>query len=265
LMVKAYVDGFGGQTPPTTTIDQLAPRLTDAGDVRTQLREMHAFLPEPLAVTEATKANAAEQESAPDAVADAQKRVDEIDTLLGQREEARTVGATSAAAPDREGEFIALALAAQKNAKAVEHLGGLARSLTEFMVEVDETRRQFDRATRRSIAIGIGILGVACVLSALSLVQDFLRNRALDESRESDELRQVAQRNLEKDVAQFREERARLVARIDKLEAENGVLAAEMAKAAEAARAVEAARLAEALKAKSKGTKAAKSAKSTAR
>jgi hypothetical protein len=281
-----------------TTIDRLAPMYTQPFDVvEAKLKEMNTLVPDPPLNWKAAKKLAGEMKPLDDAVADAQKRVEEIQTLLGRREEEwqaaqvprsptdttdvpaappiatdsgvgvvdeaprDTQGPSTRATDDHVPHMKALHKAAEANHKTAERLGTLAQILNQSAADFDESRQQSDALVRRGIAIAIAVLAAACVLTALGLIQDYFHDRTLQTWQESIRAAMTSQQELQKEIARLRDERASLVARVEQLESERNARLAEAAKQVEVAKAPEQVKVAEVAR-PAKSSKSARSSRS---
>jgi len=164
---------------------------------------------------------------------------------------------------DPRADWAALSEAAEGNRRSAAQLGAIAESLSALVSASEQGRLALETSVRRGIAIAVGVLIVSCLLSALTLAQDWMHNRAVDAWNDSLKTQLVAQQNTEKELLRLRDERASFVARIEKLEA-GTAMATEAAKGAESAKAADAARgSSEAAKISKTATKAAKSSRPT--
>jgi DNA repair exonuclease SbcCD ATPase subunit len=286
-----------------TTIDRLAPIYTQSfAEAQTKLEEMEALVPDPPLHWAAAKKLAGELKSREDAIADAQKCVEEIQNLLGRREEqwqelhvlrspVETIGAPAAmpvmtdpgvrvdetptdtqkpsarAAEDRAPDMTAFHKAAEANHKTAERLGTLAQALNQSVADLEESRQRSDALVRRGIVIAIAVLGAACVLTALGLVQDYSHQRALQTWQESARAQLASQQELQQEIARLRDERASLAARVEQLESERNAKLSEAAKPVEVAKAPEPVKTAEAARPakSSKSARSSRSARTSAR
>jgi hypothetical protein len=280
---------------PVTTIDKLVRlRPRSPADLQRRLGEIDRALPDPAPPWEDAKRLAEEMRAEDDAVADARKRVEEIQDLLGQREKAwedppapvaarpgtatppstpvapisadESSGISAPAPPpaaaEREREMIALADAARANLRTVEQLQAVAESLTGALMEMDGRRQRSDALFRRAVVAVVAVLVASCLLSALALVQEHLHGRELRAWTDSVTASLSAQRqDMEKEIARLRDERTGLAARVQQLELERNARTAEAARPGENVKAPEPAKAAEAPR--STRAKSARSSRST--
>ena len=284
--------------PAQTTIDRLSTVVARIGDAAMNADVTRVSGGELSSRHEIAKEAFGEMRTTEDAVADAQKRVKEIQTLLVSREAERLQFAqaitddngrsvsSATSVPDastpsddaggaqrsaeasngRRGDAAALDKAAAANHKTAERLGELAQSLNLAVADFDEGRRRFETLVRRGLVTSVALLAVSCALIAANLAQDYFDGRALRVYEESARAQRAAQDELRQEIARLREERASLAARISQLESESTRLAeaakpaVETVQAPEPNRTVEAARPVRA----SKSSRSSRSSKSAA-
>jgi cell division protein FtsB len=266
-------------TGVATTIDKLIPMYTQpVTDVHRELGEIHGVLPDPPPQWDEAKRLVEEMRAQDDTFSDVQKRVEEIQDLLGKREQAwedkpasappddapaplpvppaeiphadGTATAAPAAARSDAGverELAALGDAARANLRRVEQLQAVAEALTGAVAEIDHGRRRSDSFVRRAIVAGVAALALSCVLSGLALVLEYRHDGAIQGWTDSVQSSLAAQQqDLQRELARLSEERASFAARVEQLEAERAARAAEAARAIELAKAPEPAKAVEA-------------------